>query len=77
MGIIMEHDPFGLEYSIPGPGHGMTGSVQTGLAVYYFLVLLLNLGFAAYYLFARKNPRQGLIWTLVGGIFLIHAGCPP
>lgn len=69
----MESNPFGLEYSVPDLAHGMTGSVQLGLAVYYLLVLLLNLGFAAYVYFSEKKPGQALAWMLVGGVFLIHA----
>src|SRR5262245_14864372 len=68
----MESNPYGLEYATPDLGHGMTASVQNGLGVYYLLVLLLNLGFAAYLFFAEKKPLKSLIWTLVGGVFFIH-----
>src|SRR5690242_15118026 len=51
--------------------HELSGSIQTGLGVYYLLVVLLNLGFAAYF-FQRKNRAQSLIWTVVAGVFLIH-----
>jgi hypothetical protein len=50
----------------------LSGSIQTGLGVYYFLVVLLNLGFAAYFLFARRNVLQTLIWVAVSAVFLIH-----
>jgi hypothetical protein len=53
--------------------HELSGSIQTGLGVYYFLVVLLNLGFAAYFYFQRKDKGQTLIWTVVAAIFLVHA----
>src|SRR5262249_2221298 len=50
-------------------------SLQTGLAGYYLLCALLNLGFAAYYAAyaPQKNQRNALAWTGVAGLFLIHA----
>jgi hypothetical protein len=51
----------------------LTPEIQTGLGYYYFLVVLMNLGFAAYYHYNQKNRRQVLIWTIVAGVFLIHA----
>src|SRR5947209_6721157 len=54
-------------------GH-LADSVQTGLGIYYLLVVLLNVGFAAYYFYARKNLMQTAIWGIVAAIFLIHAG---
>jgi len=53
--------------------HELSGSIQTGLGVYYFLVVLLNLGFATYLFYQQKNRSQSLIWTVVAGVFLIHA----
>jgi hypothetical protein len=51
----------------------LTDSIQTGLGVYYLLVMLLNLGFAAYYFYGpRRNLTQVALWTLVAGVFLIH-----
>jgi hypothetical protein len=50
----------------------LSGSLQTGLAIYYFIVALMNLGFAAYYQYREPKPRQVAIWTLVAGVFLIH-----
>jgi hypothetical protein len=46
--------------------------LQNGLAVYYVLVALLNLGFAWVY-FRSKQGRSALFWTGVAGLFLIHA----
>jgi hypothetical protein len=53
-------------------GH-LAASVQTGLGIYYLLVVLLNVGFAAYYYYARKNLMQTAIWGIVAGVFLVHA----
>jgi hypothetical protein len=47
-------------------------SFQTGLGIYYFLVALMNLGFAAYF-YQRKNRTQVLIWTAAAAVFVIHA----
>jgi hypothetical protein len=49
-------------------------TVQNGLGFYYLLAVLLNLGFAAYYFYSEKKPGIALLWALVGGVFLIHAG---
>jgi hypothetical protein len=47
-------------------------ATQTGLGVYYLLLVLLNLGFAAY-LFARRHERTwALVWAVVAAIFLVH-----
>ncbi len=53
--------------------HELSGSIQTGLGVYYFLIVFLNLGFAAYCFRNQKNRVQSVIWAIVAGIFLIHA----
>jgi Cytochrome b(C-terminal)/b6/petD len=52
--------------------HALAPSFETGLGVYYFLVVLMNLGFAAYFHYHQKNPLQTLIWTIVAGVFAIH-----
>src|SRR5947209_18999633 len=57
--------------------HGFTSlqewhSVQTGLGIYYSLVVLLNLGFAAYYLYGKRDRTQVVIWSLVAAVFLLH-----
>ena len=51
----------------------MTPSIQTGLVVYYLLVFLLNIGFAAYFLYRERNRSQAILWTVVAAVFLIHA----
>jgi hypothetical protein len=45
--------------------------LQNGLAVYFLLCALMNLGFAWHY-FRRKDAPSALIWTGVAVIFLIH-----
>src|SRR2546422_11400850 len=52
---------------------GLSGSLQTGLGIYYFLVMLMNLGFAAYFHYSAKDRLQTKIWMAVAGIFFIHA----
>src|SRR5947209_4036759 len=56
-------------------------SFQTSLGIFYLLVVLLNVGFAAYQSYAAKNKRValvGLVWALVfllhGGAYLTHLG---
>jgi hypothetical protein len=53
---------------------GLSVFIQYGLAVFYFLVMLMNLGFVAYYRPPdnRKSWHAG-IWTLVAMVFLVHA----
>jgi hypothetical protein len=51
----------------------LTGGMQTGLGVFYFLVVLLNLGFAAYWYYSAKNVKQATLWTVVAGVFLFHS----
>ncbi len=53
--------------------HGLSGPLQTGIGLFYFLVMLMNVGFALYWHFERKNPLQTLIWGVVAGVFGIHA----
>jgi len=54
--------------------HGsLTAGVQTGLGVYYFLVMLMNVGFALYYYFRLKSRTQTVLWLAVAGVFLVHA----
>jgi hypothetical protein len=48
--------------------------LQTGLGVYYLLVTILNLGFAAYFYYGPKRVLQQVaIWAGVAALFLIHA----
>lgn len=51
----------------------LTPSIQNGLAAYYLVLVLLNLGFAAYQCYVAKNQTQGIVWTVVASVFLIHA----
>jgi hypothetical protein len=51
---------------------GLSGGIQTGLAVYYFLVALLNVGFVMYWR-SRRNSGQVLLWSIVSAVFLAHA----
>jgi len=54
-------------------GESLAPSTQNGLGVYYLLVALLNLGFAAYYFRSAKKPLEAMLWTAVAGLFLVHA----
>jgi hypothetical protein len=54
--------------------HGLPHSLQTGIGLFYFFVMLMNACFAAYQHFERKNPLQAMIWGAVAGIFLLHSG---
>ena len=51
---------------------GLSAFIQYGLAVFYFLVMLMNLGFVAYYRPPdnRKNWHAG-VWVLVAMLFLV------
>ena len=51
---------------------GLSGGIQTGLAVYYLLVALLNVGFVLYWR-SRRNSGQVLLWSVVAAVFLVHA----
>jgi hypothetical protein len=51
---------------------GMPASIPLGLAVYFLLVVLLNLGFAIRQ-FRRRRPLWAGVWGLVAVVFLIHA----
>ncbi|GIW80175.1 MAG: hypothetical protein KatS3mg105_1982 [Gemmatales bacterium] len=48
-------------------------SVQIGLGVFYLFVALMNVGFALYQCYAANNRRQGIVWSLVAGVFLVHS----
>jgi hypothetical protein len=52
---------------------GLDLSTQHGLGWYYLAVTLLNLGFACYWWYGRRNRTQTALWSTVTGIFLIHA----
>src|SRR5438445_753504 len=53
--------------------HGLSNSLQTGIGLFYFLVVLMNVGFALYWRFERKNPLQAMIWGAIAAVFGIHA----
>src|SRR5687768_13040988 len=54
--------------------HGeLTPNIQYGLAFFYFLAMLLNIGFAMSYSSRERKPAHGLIWTGVALLFLLHA----
>jgi hypothetical protein len=50
----------------------LSSGMQIGLAVFYLLVALMNLGFAWPY-FRRKDMQRAGIWVVVAGVFLLHA----
>src|SRR5947209_13985106 len=47
-------------------------SVLKGLALYYVVVAVLNVGYAVYHIRQRNRP-QSLLWLLVAGAFVAHA----
>ena len=47
-------------------------SMQNGLAVFYFLVVLLNVGYGLYHLRVSKRIGEALVWFLVAGVFSLH-----
>ena len=53
--------------------NGLEPGVQNGLAIFYFLVVLLNVGFSAYQFYGLRDRRQAFVWLAVGGLFLLHA----
>lgn len=52
--------------------HHLSDSMQTGLGVYYLLVAIMNIAFALHWR-REKNGGQFLIWSVVAGVFMIHA----
>src|SRR4051812_31436791 len=53
--------------------HTLEPGLQNALAVYYLLVALMNLGFAAYYFYGPRRTTPALAWAAVGALFLVHA----
>ncbi len=47
--------------------------VQIGIGIFFFLCVLMNVGFAAYIGTKGKDPVQGLIWIGVAFFFLIQS----
>jgi hypothetical protein len=52
-------------------GENLTVSIMAGLGVFFLLVMLLNVGFAAYQHYVRKDRTQTLVWSVVVVFFLI------
>ena len=54
--------------------HGsLPRGIQNGLAFYYLLVALMNVGFAWYYYSAARTKGAAVLWGAVAGLFLLHA----
>ena len=51
----------------------LSDSLQTGIGLFYFLVMLMNVGFALYQHYERKDQLQTIIWGVVAGVFGVHA----
>jgi hypothetical protein len=51
----------------------LSDGIQTGLGVYYFLVFLLDVGFALYWHYSEKNDRRATFWSMISVVFLLHA----
>src|SRR5436305_2189026 len=51
----------------------MSQTFATGLAVFFLLGMLLNLGFAYYYYKAEKDSTAGLAWGIVAFLYLVQA----
>src|SRR5262249_10354305 len=51
----------------------LTPTVEYGLTVFYLFAALLNLGFAAYQFYGKRDRRQTVVWATVAGVFLLHA----
>jgi hypothetical protein len=47
--------------------------IGIGLACFYIVVAILNLGFAFYQFHLRRDRLQAVVWATVAGIFLLHA----
>jgi hypothetical protein len=54
-------------------GSEHASAIAAGLAVFYLLCTVLNLGYAAFHWFVSKDRTQVIVWGAVGGVFLIHA----
>ena len=73
----MDPEPFPIQSAYgaePIYGHGHLDHATTvGLAVFYLIVVLLNLGYAAWLFAYAKNRVQALVWVAVSVVFLVHA----
>jgi hypothetical protein len=52
---------------------GLSPSLQTGLGVYFLVVMVMNVGFAAYYFTRERNRTQAMLWTFVSAVYLVVA----
>ena len=55
-------------------GSLLPSSFQNSLAIFYLLVAVFNLGFAAFHFKLSKDKKLTLLGLIFGGIFVIHAG---
>jgi hypothetical protein len=63
-----------MDETMHSEAHHLSGSLQTGIGLFYLLVMLMNVGFALHHFYQRKDPLQALIWGAVAAVFGIHAG---
>src|SRR5205085_4731133 len=63
----------GVSRTIFMHGERLTSHIQNGLGVYYLLVVLLNLGFAAYVFYFGRNKAAVVVGLAAAGVFLLHA----
>jgi hypothetical protein len=71
----MGPEPFATPDFVGGPPHGsavLTPGIKTGLAVFYLLLVVLNIGYALYQLRVRRNQSQLLLGAIFVGLFLLH-----
>jgi hypothetical protein len=47
-------------------------SMQNGLAAFYLVVVILNVGYGLYQMRVNKRFAEGIVWFLVAGIFALH-----
>jgi hypothetical protein len=53
--------------------HGLSASLQTGIGLFYFLAMLMNVGFALYQHYERKDSLQTIVWSVIAAAFGLHA----
>jgi hypothetical protein len=53
-------------------GDDMTPAVASGLAIFYLVACLANVGYGAFKQFVSKQPRSGFFWYAVAGLFFVH-----
>ncbi len=53
--------------------HGVPGTLQTGIGLFYLLAALMNVGFALYHGQVSKDKLQEMIWYFVAAVFGVHA----